>query len=167
MKISEAARRYARAIYELANERNESDLVLSALRTLSGIFEVDPIIGEYFNSPTVPREQKVEVIKKSFSNRVSPEIENTLILLAQKNRLDIFSEVVRAYEQISDQAHGVTRGAVQSAVVLNAEARQQIEATVTKVTGKKKVILSFSEEPKLLGGMVAQVGGWTFDDGLK
>jgi F-type H+-transporting ATPase subunit delta len=74
--------------------------------------------------------------------------------------------MVSAFETISDEDHGVTRGNVRSAATLSPESRQQIEDTVTKVT-KKKVILNFTEDPKLLGGMVAQVGGWTFDDSLE
>ena len=44
--------------------------------------------------------------------------------------------------------------------------RKRIEETVSAVT-KKKVILNFTVDPKLLGGMTAQVGGWTFDDSLE
>jgi F-type H+-transporting ATPase subunit delta len=46
------------------------------------------------------------------------------------------------------------------------ESRTKIEDIVTKVT-RKKVILSFVEDAKLIGGTVAQVGGWTFDDSLE
>ncbi|MFZ4405339.1 MAG: F0F1 ATP synthase subunit delta, partial [Pseudobdellovibrionaceae bacterium] len=31
----------------------------------------------------------------------------------------------------------------------------------------KKIILTSQKDPSLLGGLVAQVGGWTFDDSLK
>jgi F-type H+-transporting ATPase subunit delta len=111
-------------------------------------------------------DQKIAALKAALSGKLSQELTNTLILLAEKNRLEIFNELVSAFEAISDGDHGVTRGTVRSASPLSAEARQQIEDTVTKVT-KKKVILNFTEDSKLLGGMVAQVGGWTFDDSLE
>jgi F-type H+-transporting ATPase subunit delta len=31
----------------------------------------------------------------------------------------------------------------------------------------KKIILTYKEDPTLLGGVVAQVGGWTFDDSIE
>src|SRR4029077_20300117 len=82
-----------------------------------------------------------------------------------KNRLGIFSEIVTAFEHITDEAHGVTRGTVRSATVLAPEERKRIETLVGRAT-KKQVILTYKEDPSLLGGLVAEVGSFTFDDSL-
>jgi len=164
--ISEVSRRYARALYELSKQAKNQDKVFAELRVLRQVIEADAGISDFVSSPLIAPNQKVAALKGALSGKISDELINTLILLAEKNRLDIFSELVSAFEAISDEDHGVTRGAVRSATPLSAEARQQIEDTVTKVT-KKKVILNFTEDAKLLGGMIAQVGGWTFDDSLE
>jgi F-type H+-transporting ATPase subunit delta len=164
--INEVSRRYARALYELAKVAKNQDKVFSELRTLKQVFEDDKGIYEFIISPLVAPNLKVSAFKGALAGKISSETLNTLTLLAEKNRLDIFVELVDAFELISDEDHGVTRGVVRSASVLSPEARKQIEDTVTKVT-QKKVILNFTEDPKLLGGMVAQVGGWTFDDSLE
>jgi F-type H+-transporting ATPase subunit delta len=31
----------------------------------------------------------------------------------------------------------------------------------------KKIVLTYTEDPGLLGGMVAQVGGWNFDETIE
>lgn len=163
---SEVARRYARAFYELSKAAKNLDLVFSEFRTLREVFAADPTISEYFASPIVATDQKRNVIQAALSGKMTSEVFSALMLLAEKNRLDVFSEIVEAFEAISDEDHGVTRGTVCSATTLNLESRQKIEETVSKVTNKK-VILNFTEDPKLMGGMVAQVGGWTFDDSLE
>jgi F-type H+-transporting ATPase subunit delta len=165
MRISEVSRRYARALYELAKTNQSSEIVFSELRLLKALFETDPVIHRFVTSPLVAPEQKLAAIRATFTNKTCAEITNILLLLAQKNRLGIFSDLVVAFEEIIDADHGVTRGTVRSAVTLSPESRKKIEDTVTKVTGKK-VILNFTEDQSLLGGMVAQVGGWTFDDSL-
>jgi F-type H+-transporting ATPase subunit delta len=164
--ISEVAKRYAKALYELAKANNSLEKVFSEIRTLKEVFESDKAIGGFINSPMIPPDQKIAAIQAALSSRVSPEVTNTLSLLAEKGRLEIFSEFVDAFEIFSDEGHGVTRGTVRSASLLSPDARKKIEETVTMVT-KKKVILNFTEDKSLLGGMVAQVGGWTFDDSLK
>lgn len=164
--ISEVSRRYARALYDLSKQAKTQDKVFAELRTLKQVFEADAAIHNFVSSPLIPPTQKIAALKAALTGKISEELSNTLILLAEKNRLDIFTELVSAFEAISDEDHGVTRGTVRSAATLSPEARQQIEDTVTKVT-KKKVILNFTEDPKLLGGMIAQVGGWTFDDSLE
>ncbi len=164
--ISEAARRYARAFYELAKESKKQEVVFSELRVISKAIDSDKTIGEFISSPLVTPEQKLSIIKATLNGKTSPEVFNGLLLLAQKNRLTILTEIVNAFENISDQENGVTRGTVTSASALGAEARKQIEDTVSGVT-KKKVILNFSEDKSLMGGMIAEVGGWTFDDSLE
>lgn len=164
--MSEASRRYARALYELSVSAKNQEKVFAELRALKQAMTQDQAIEEFISSPVIPPDQKIAALKAALTGKISNEVSNTMILLAEKNRLNIFSDMVDAFEAISDESHGVTRGTVRSATPLSAEARKQIEDTVTKVT-KKKVILNFTEDPKLLGGMVAQVGGWTFDDSLE
>lgn len=163
--ISEVARRYARALYELSKADKIQEQVVAEIRTLKQVFEADPAVHEFVGSPLISPDNKMAALK-ALGGKCSPLVTNTLMLMAEKNRLNIFSEMVDAFQEISDADHGVTRGTVKSASPLSQEARKQIEDTVTSVT-KKKVILNFSEDPSLLGGMIAQVGGWTFDDSLK
>lgn len=163
--ISEASKRYAKAIYDIAKSNNSSDKMFAELTALANIIHSDVFISDFILSPIIAPEQKILAIKGALLGKVSQDIVNVLNLLAEKNRLNLFSEIVKAYELISDEAKGVTRGIVRSAAQLNADEKQRIEDTVTKVT-KKQVILNFVEDKTLLGGMVAQVGGWTFDDSL-
>jgi len=163
--ISEVSKRYAKALYEITQVNNSNDLVLSELKVLGKILNADTHISEFILSPLVSTENKIHVLKTTLSGKVSQDIINTLHLLADKNRLSILAEIIEAFELISDEAKGMTRGTVRSATDLNSDEKQKIETTVNKVI-KKKVILNFEEDKNLLGGMIAQVGGWTFDDSL-
>ena len=165
MRVNEVSKRYARALYEIAKENKANDKVFSELRVLHQAIHQEASLAEFLSSPVVRPNQKIAALKTAIGNKVSSDLLNTLLVMAQKNRLNLFSELVTAYEQISDEDHDVTRGWVRSATNLSLEARKKIEETVNRVTGKK-VILTFSEDKKIIGGMVAQVGGWTFDDCL-
>lgn len=164
--ISEVAHRYGKALYELASKDQKQDKIFAELRLLSEAVNSDPSIEHFFSSPIVKAEEKIAVIQNAIGQKMSPEIMQTMDLLARKNRLSIFTEMVEAFEAMSDESHGVSRGSVKSSRTLSPAARKEIEDTVAKVTNKK-VILNFTEDPSLLGGMVAQVGGWTFDDSLE
>lgn len=160
------ATRYARAIYNLAKEKNEQDTVFEQMRVISGAFQNDKEIAGFLFSPLVRPAQKVEALTKLTATlQASDALKNFLLLLAKKNRLGIFAQILVAYEQIADDAHGVTRGTVRSATVLAPEERKRIETLVGRAT-KKQVILTYKEDPSLLGGLVAEVGSFTFDDSL-
>lgn len=164
--ISEVSRRYAGALYEIARSKNTADKVFGELRVLGDVVNADRDIREFLLSPLVSPENKIKALSGALNGKISEELMNTIRLMAEKNRLATFEDLVSAFESISDEAHGVTRGTVKSAAALSPEEKKRIEETVNKVT-KKKVILKFEEDPSLLGGMVAQVGGWTFDDSLQ
>lgn len=166
MRNTILATRYARAFYSLAKETNEQDSVFDQMRCLGEALKNDPQIADYIASPMVRPNDKAKSLEATLSKfQLSGILQNFVLLLARKNRLGIYSEIVAAYQTIADEAHGVTRGVVRSAALLGPEERKRIEQLVSKAT-KKQVILSYKEDPSLLGGLVAEVGSFTFDDSL-
>jgi F-type H+-transporting ATPase subunit delta len=166
MKNMILATRYARAIYGLAKEKNEQDSVFEQMRVFEQAFTSDQELVAFIESPLYRPSDKVKALEAVVGKvNASDVLKNFVLLLARKNRLGIFSDVMTAYQTISDEAHGVTRGLVRSAAVLSPEDRKNIEQLVSKAT-KKQVILTYKEDPSLLGGLVAEVGSFTFDDSL-
>ncbi len=164
--ISEVAKKYAKALFEISLENKSQDKIFSDLRSLVDALASDSSINEFFSAHFVNSDTKVQIIEKSLGGKLDPSLVDVLKLMATKGRLNLIRDLSSAYEKLVDDSHGVTRGSVRSAKLLSAEARQKIEQKVAEVT-KKKVILNFKEDPKLLAGMVAQVDGWTFDDSLE
>jgi F-type H+-transporting ATPase subunit delta len=160
------ASRYARALYGLAKENGTQDLVFDQMRAVEEAFRADPAVAEFMGSPLIRPAVKVKVIEKAITGLgLTEALNNFVLLLAKKERLGLFPDVQSAYQQISDEAHGVTRGAVRSATVLGPDERKRIAELVSRAT-KKQVILTYKEDPALLGGLVAEVGSFTFDDSL-
>lgn len=166
MRNQQLASRYARAIYGLAKETGAQDSVFEQMRVMETAFSLDPAIAAFMSSPLIRPADKVKALEATVTavNLAEP-LKKFILLLAKKNRLPIFPDVLNAYQAIADEAHGVTRGVVRSATVLAPEERQRISELVSKAT-KKQVILTYKEDPALVGGLVAQVGSLTFDDAL-
>lgn len=95
----------------------------------------------------------------------SEETKNFLMILADKGRTAILPEIVDSYQLYIDEDNGVTRGEVVSSHQLSPSEREQISDLVSKKTNKR-VILTYKEDPKLIGGLIARVEGYTFDDTL-
>lgn len=165
MRIPEVSRRYATALYEIAVQKNSQVQFLDQLREIRKAIESDKDLKLFIGSPVVLPEQKKAVFTAALKGKASEDILSLIGLLADKNRLGVFDTVVEAYQEAIDDAHGVTRGEVKSASPLTAETQKKIEDIIGKVTNKK-VILTFKLDPSLIGGVLAQVGGWTFDDTL-
>jgi F-type H+-transporting ATPase subunit delta len=164
--ISPVATRYAKALYDLASEQKLEEKVLNELREMSRAFQVSPEEFSALTAPTLRASDRSAIVEKLLESRgYSDLFKNFLHLLMVKGRLEIFCEVTEAYQAESDLKHGVVRGTVKSPHPLGPEQRARLEETVSRVTNKK-TILEYKEAPELIGGLVAQVGSYTFDDSL-
>ena len=166
MQVTELANRYARAVLDLVSENGKQEAVLSELRDLQQLFEKDESIREFLYSPLIKAGDRSKVLMAALKPAgLSADALSFVMLLSEKGRLPIFNKIVDAIKTQNDMAHGVTRGSVRSATVLTPEERKNIEATVSKYT-QKQVILNYKEDPGVIGGLIAEVGSFTFDDTL-
>lgn len=161
-QASGVAAKYAQALYESTKNH---EVVLNQIRSLERIFAA-PEAATFVSSKTITAEQKVSMLKTSISGKgLSPEVENFTLLLAENSRLQLLPEILKQLEVLVDTENGATRGEVRSAIALDQESRSRLEQVISKVT-KKRVILSYIDDQKLVGGVLAKVGGWTFEDSL-
>ncbi len=167
MRSSEIAKRYAKALYELSSENKNAERVFLDLRGIDAIIDSHESISDFFESPLITPADKEKALMEALKDKgVSDEVLYLMVLLAKKKRLGLFTQIVDEYEKRSDEAHNVVRGKVTSATPLSTAQRKEIESVVAKTTGKQ-VILSYAEEPSLIGGLVAEVGSFTFNDAIE
>ncbi len=164
MKVSQVAHRYARAIYELAVEAGTLDKVFNDLRDLEAVFAKDKEINDFLTNPLIDSVARAQALEKALAGKgLSKEAHHLVLLLAKRERIGAFTEIVAAYEEHADAANKVCRGTVRSAATLDPDERKRIETTVEKVLSKK-VIMTYKVDPDVIGGLIAQVGSYTFDD---
>lgn len=166
MSASQIGMRYADALYQLASEKNLQDETYKQICSIAEALDLDPQIQNFLSSPLVRPLEKEKAFSEAFKSvQVNELVKNFVLLLARKQRLGVINDVVSAYQGLADEKHGVVRGTVRSTTVLAPEERKRLEETVNRVT-KKNAILTYKEDPQLLGGLVAEVGSYTFDDSL-
>lgn len=166
MKSSQISLRYAKALFELAKENKNESLVFSELKALQkDVFSVATFV-EFMNSPLIRPSDKEKALEESLAkSSVSDMVKTFCFLLAKKDRLPLFSDIVEAFQNISDEESGIVRGVVRAPQVLGGDEQKAIRDQVQKVTGKTPE-LKFEVDQKLIGGLKAQVGSYTFDDSL-
>lgn len=164
-KTSQLGKRYAKAAFELAVDNRTQERVFNDLRALKDMFQ-DKDVYEFLTSPLVASADREKALKAAMEGKgAAQEVVDLVMLLARKDRLGIFADVVGAFENEIDAANNVSRGTVRSATTLGPAERQRLEETIEK-TLKKKVILTYKVDPAVIGGLVAEVGSYTFDDSI-
>lgn len=167
MKLGDLASRYAKALYELSQESQSSEAALKGLRGFQELLAKDEQANNYFLSPHISVDEKELAIEKVTQGiDADKTLAQFFKLLNRKNRLQVLPEIVSCFQGLIDETNGVARGTVSSAEALSPEERKEVEAMILLRT-KKKAVLNYKEDPSLIGGVVAEVGTYVFDDTIK
>lgn len=163
------ARRYASALFNIG--KKNGSLALNnygeSLEALSRAIQQQPKLAQIFKSPVIEVKEKKAVID-ALLNQINGDkiLHNFCHLLADKNRLDVLNGINEWYNIMLDNANGLVRGKVITALKLSPERQADIKEALEKKLGKK-MVLQFCVDPEILGGMVLAVGDKILDSSLR
>jgi F-type H+-transporting ATPase subunit delta len=161
-----AADIYARALLELANERDVADDLFEEFHSLVEFIEGDEAFRGFMASFAVDDDDRREVLQRAFTGRISEMLLNLMLVLNDHNRAGIVKLVFERFKKLYDEQLDRPDVEVTSAVPLTDDERQAIAEGVTGFTGKESVLVE-EVDPSLLGGLIVQVGDRQFDGSLR
>ncbi len=163
------ARRYARALFAIGKEKGDAELEAYGkdLANFTAVLEESPELLKIFRNPIFNSEEKKAVVDKILGNLgPNPTTKNFCFLLADKGRLGSLPEINAYYGVLLDEAKDIVRGELITAVDL-ADARQgEVKKQLADQLGKE-LILDFSADAAILGGVVLKVGDKILDASLR
>jgi F-type H+-transporting ATPase subunit delta len=161
------ARRYAKALLELAGGQNQAEPVGHALDVVAGAFNRSPELRGVMANPAFTTAARQAILGKLIeAAKMPPLAGNTLKLLVERGRGGYIEAVAREYRAMLDQKAGRVRARITTAVPLDDAAVEKIRGQLAAVT-QKQVSVDRAVDPQILGGVVAQVGSMTFDGSLQ
>lgn len=163
-KYSEVSKRYAKALFETLGGDKE-EIALQQLRKVQAKTE-NKELKKLLSSPVLSRKEKgIAISQITASLSLNENINGLLSIMAAKDRLGNLDEVVSCFEAISDEKNNVLRGDVLSATEIDQTEKKEIERAIEKFT-KRKPLLDYKTDEKLIGGISARAGSFTFDGSL-
>ncbi len=157
---SSAAKRYARAVLDLAKEAGTLDAWRADLARLTSLM-TDPASAYYFNSPSQSTEQKRAMLNRVMAE-AQPEARNLALLLLERNRLGIIPELARIYEDGVRAERGIVVAEVTTAEPLDEQEEAMVRDRLSSMLGKR-VELRLETDPEIIGGIIARVGDLLID----
>ncbi|HVE81419.1 MAG TPA: ATP synthase F1 subunit delta [Myxococcales bacterium] len=162
------ARRYARALLEVAVETGTLEAATEQLASFAQVLQKNQDLADILLNPAFTRPQRTAVVEALFkaAGGLTPAVSNLMRLLVDRGRLGYLPDISRVFLEMADQRAGVVRGKVTSAVPLSPESLQKLEQALEKLT-RRKVSLQTRVDPRVLGGVAAQVGSVVYDGTLR
>jgi F-type H+-transporting ATPase subunit delta len=163
---SSIARRYAKALFELASEEGKLDEIGAQLERARAALEVDPDLLTALQSPSTTREDRLAVATAlATSLAAGATLGSFLKLLADRRRLSQLPAMAQVFRALADERAGRVRAKVTSAVPISDDAAQRLGAALSRAT-RRNVVVERAVDRSILGGVVAQVGSQLFDGSL-
>jgi F-type H+-transporting ATPase subunit delta len=161
------AKRYAKALFNLAKEEAKIEQYGEELAGLVQIFESSPELADAIQSPLYPEAARKAIFASiAASVSLTPIMKSLVNLLIEKNRVISLGEISEYYKGLIDEHGNVARAKVSAAVPLTDTVVQEIASTLEKMTGKK-IVVEFQQDPELIGGVVARIGDLVLDGSVR
>jgi len=174
---------YAKSLFQNGStERSSFNLsnITSSLSSEEKIFSSDIfILGEelllirailisseklktFFKNPTYSEKQKLEIILDIFPG-LTITMMSFLKILTERSHLSIIPEISDEYNRILLKFKNSTKVKLITASALEESLGQPLLNTLKKLTNSNEVLLNFSYNPKLLGGLILEYNSVAID----
>jgi F-type H+-transporting ATPase subunit delta len=163
--VEEIARVYAEALFEVARDKGKLEEIRDQLAQFAGALAENRDLQVFFFSPYFSSTEKREGIEKAVSG-ADPELVNFLELLAEKHRMPAIFRIRSRFEELVAEEMKQLEVNVTSAIELDDKVVKQVGKEIENQTGRK-VELSSSVDPEILGGLVLRVGNMVLDASLR
>ena len=165
---SEIGHRYAKALFELAEESKLIGNVENDLITFSSLIDEHDDLSKALKSPTVSKkEQSAFIIKLMKSIKANDLTIKFFALVTKNGRISIIKEIIVAYQNKLAEMRGEVTAEVTSANTLNSDIKKIVNETINKMTNAKKISLDTKVDKSLIGGLVIRVGSTMVDSSIK
>jgi F-type H+-transporting ATPase subunit delta len=150
------ARRYATAVFQLAQDAKSVTSVQHDLHTFVASLAADEDVRRFFRSPVVDRKEKEAIVARAFE-RLDPIALHTILLLIRKRREPIAEELVRQYDVLERAARGAQPLEIASARRLP---QAEVDAIVARLAAAFHTHFDVSQsvDPSLIGGVRITMG---------
>jgi F-type H+-transporting ATPase subunit delta len=163
--MSEAARVYAEALFDVAKEKGELDAIRDELGQFADAVAGDRDLQVFFFSPYFSSAEKAAGLKRAVSG-ARPELLNFLELLIEKQRMPEVFRIRRQLDELWKRENRRLEVTVTSAVELEPAVVEKVGEEIERQTGQK-VELASRVDGEILGGIVLQVGNKVLDASIR
>jgi len=165
--ISETAKRYGVALFDLAREAQKIEAIEGDAKSLLVAWKDSAPLRDAMTSPLYSSDEKSAVLNAMADKMKLDALTGQFLgLAAQNRRTGELGGMLSAFVGLAAKARGAVSAEVATAEPLSADALKRLTDALTHAF-KAVVDVQTTVKPELLGGLVVKVGSRLFDDSVK
>jgi len=159
------AKRYAKALFDLATEKNSLDTVYNDINLVNDSISNNRDLGLLLKTPIVTSDRKEKVMDSLFGGKIIELTHAYIKLIVGKGRESIIPDIATEFIEHYKTTKGITTANVTTAVPLHNETRSAIIKLIEDAT-KQQIELVDTVNPNMIGGYIIKVGDRQFDTSI-
>jgi F-type H+-transporting ATPase subunit delta len=160
-------RRYAKALIALGQEQGKWQEIGQGLGDFMALFDGNEILRRVLCDPIHDRNKRKAILREILGKMdLGPICSNFLQLLVDKERIRYLPAIYSAYQRLEDSLAGRLRARLVTAQKLEDEEVAAIRKALEQ-RFQKEIILDWSEDAEILGGVICKVDGMVFDGSVR
>lgn len=163
--MEEIATVYARALFEVAQERGDLDGIREQIAQFADALEAERSLQTFFFSPYFSTEEKKDGLHKAVDG-ADDAVMNFLELLVEKHRMPAIFRIRRELDALWREENKMLPVQLTSAIQLDAQTVENLGRTIGERTGRT-VDVTATVNPDILGGIVLRVGNSILDASIR
>jgi F-type H+-transporting ATPase subunit delta len=164
-RAAAAARRYARALLEVAVDAKLGESVRRGLQQAVELLDNQPELRAALTHPALPAERKAALVETLWKSESEP-VRRLIVLLAQRERLELLPAIARLFADLWNARRGVVAAEALTAQPLPDGDGRALAAALRRATGRE-VELTTRVAPEILGGVVVRMDGRVYDSSVR
>lgn len=164
-ELSNIARPYAQAVFDLARESGDFQRWSEQLDLLSAIVD-NADVAQVIADPRVSREDVLQIVLDIGGEQLGEQARNLVRVLSHYRRLSVMAAITRQYEALRAEAEGVVAAELETAFPMDDE-HGAIVAQALEEKLERKVRLQSTVNEDLIGGAIIRAGDWVIDGSVR
>lgn len=160
--MTQITNNYGGALYELARDEGLSQRILDEISALSESFAAEPGFIQLMSTPSIPKQERCQIIDDSFRGNLHPYVLNFLKILTERGYIREFTGCCQVYRKRYNQDNSILPVTAVTAAPLDDKLRQKLADKLSQATGKT-IDLSCRVDPQCLGGVRLDFDGKQVD----
>ena len=164
--MTQIARLYGGSMYDLAAQEQLTDTVMEQMQVIRQLFRENPDYVRLLSEPSIPKEERADLLETAFGNEAERYLVNFLKLLCERGILGEYGGCCEEFTRRYNMDHNIATAVVTSAVTLTDEQMAALKDKLEKISGKT-VTLTQKTDPSVLAGLKVELEGKQLDGTVK
>ena len=162
---SQVGRRYSKAIFEIAEEKNQVKEIYEMLNSAMVLYRTDKEFKNFILNPLIDNEQKKSVLNEIFGKDNSENL-NILLYILDKGRINCIKYIVAEYLKIYYKKNRILDVRATFTKELTDEQKKKLINKLSQKTGKE-INLEIKIDKNILGGGIIRIGDKIIDGSIR